>query len=340
MRLDGRVPNRARGESGPLVFCVPREHPEPVRGYPGAGRRIAIAAAFLAIFTMLLAAPAAPTFPGPNGKIFFVLNDGTYNQIYKVNPNGSGLEPVTDDNAGHSDPAISPNGRRVAFSRAEGMGTTHIFITRTTGTVERQITKGAPAIDPTWTASGKKIVYTRFQNSNYDLFIVGVGDDPRVGRRLTETPGYESAPEVSPNGKWVAFTFSTGKGQAEIVKMRLDGTGRQRLTDTDNRVESDPTWAPNGNRIAFSFYGMFEDVDVASIRATGSGRENLTRTDDVSEDEPSWSPNGEWIAAGALRISGSDRRIVRFRSNDGRPLRKVTTYGTGGSQPAWNIARN
>jgi Tol biopolymer transport system component len=283
-----------------------------------------------------LAPPAAPTWPGDNGKVFFIRDD----QIYKVNPNGSGLAPVTDDTASYTDPALSPNGRRLSVTRFEGMGVPQIYRIRTDGTGQHQVTEGASAVDSAWTANGKRIVYTRNVNGNLELFVVRIGDEPRVGRRLTDSPGHEFSPEVSPNGKWVAFTYSVSKGQGEIVKMHLDGTGRRRVTDTEEKVEQSPTWAPSGRRIAFSSNPKFRDNDIASIRPDGTGRKNLTRTDDFNEIEPSWSPNGEWIAARSLRMNNSDTRIVRFRSNDGRPIERITTFAIGGSSPAWNVAQN
>jgi dipeptidyl aminopeptidase/acylaminoacyl peptidase len=281
----------------------------------------------------VVAGPAGSTFPGQNGKIVFVGED---NELYKVEPNGSNLDPITDTTDAEIDPAISPGGGRIAFSRSAGMGQTQIFIVKMNGEGERRITRGGNAVDPTWTPSGKSIVFTRNTNTGgYDLFKVRIGPEPRFGRRLTETTGFELEPEVSADGL-IVFTFSVGKGQGELVKMHLDGNGRRRITDTSKRLEQSPTWAPGGNRVAFSTAVLEKGAtpDIATIHADGTHRMRLVDRPNRSFNSPSWSPNGEWIAAIA-RNESFEGKVVRFPSDDGSPLIDVTTFAEPGIQPAW-----
>src|SRR5688572_1846351 len=61
--------------------------------------------------------PAQAAFPGKNGKIVLVQGGGDTSGMKLLNPNDSGLTSLTRSASG-SDPAMSPNGTRVAYARA------------------------------------------------------------------------------------------------------------------------------------------------------------------------------------------------------------------------------
>ena len=65
-----------------------------------------------ASLTLTSAGPAAATFAGTNGRIVFA--DYVTNQVYAINPDGTGLVELT--RAGGGWPAASPDGRHVAFT--------------------------------------------------------------------------------------------------------------------------------------------------------------------------------------------------------------------------------
>jgi Tol biopolymer transport system component len=281
---------------------------------------------------LLIPGHAGATFPGDNAKIVLVIKG----DLYKVGPQGSGLVPINETPDTEADPAISPSGRRIAFSKTAGMGTSQIYIMRMNGEGERRVTRGAYAQEPAWTPNGNALVFSRnTTDGGYDLFKVRIGPKPRRGNRLTHSTGFELEPDVSSDGL-IVFTYSIAKGQGELVKMHLDGTGRRRITDTSNRLEQNPSWAPGGNRVAFSTVipEMGATPDIASIHADGTHRTRLVDRDNHSFNSPTWSPSGERIAA-TERTESFDGKIVRFPSNDGSPLSNVTTFAEGGSQPAW-----
>lgn len=131
------------------------------------------AAVFGALAAILLLAfpatePAAAAFPGVNGKIVF--ND--YNDVYSMNPDGSGLRQLTTQNAvADRDPQWSPDGTKVAFlsDRDEvanpqwaGDFVAEIYVMNADGTNARRITNNVfDEYDPTWSPDGRKLVYTR-----------------------------------------------------------------------------------------------------------------------------------------------------------------------------------
>lgn len=102
------------------------------------------------------------------------------------------------------------------------------------------------------TASAGHVVFTHAQ----DLWVVeAVGGE---ARRLTSSPGAESAPSLSPDGRWVAFTGEY-EGNADVYVLPLEGGLPRRLTwhpDRDRVLG----WHPDGQRVCF-----------ASPRAGGPG---------------------------------------------------------------------
>ena len=65
-----------------------------------------------------------------------------------------------------------------------------------------------------------------------------------------------SDPQISPDGKWVAYVVSTSdlkedKSQSDIWMTSWDGATTLQLTRTKKESESDPSWSPDGKYLAF-----------------------------------------------------------------------------------------
>lgn len=69
-------------------------------------------------------------------------------------------------------------------------------------------------------------------------------------RRLTHNKNYEAEVTISNDGQWVLFGRQID-GKMDIWKMRVDGTGEQQLTFTDDWQEGAPYPMPDGEHIIF-----------------------------------------------------------------------------------------
>jgi Tol biopolymer transport system component len=92
--------------------------------------------------------------------------------------------------------------------------------------------------------------------------------------------------------------------------MRIDGTGRRRLTD-DAHGAFGPTWSPDGRSIAYTGSGTRAAFDIFTMSATGRNPTRLTRTRGMDELQPAWSPDGSRIAYGAPVAYGAGEWLPR-----------------------------
>lgn len=101
-------------------------------------------------------------------------------------------------------------------------------------------------------------------------------------------------PQVSPNGKRVAFTigdvnYDVNKVITQIYVMQIDGSGLKQLT-SGAASSTTPRWSPEGKRIAFVTGGQ-----VWTMEDDGDNKEKVTKIS-TSAAAPVWSPDGKWIA--------------------------------------------
>jgi dipeptidyl aminopeptidase/acylaminoacyl peptidase len=107
------------------------------------------------------------------------------------------------------------------------------------------------------------------------------------------------APQVSPDGKWIAYSVSRPQGddykrESDIWLMPFAGGEPMRLTAMEGN-ESDYAWSPDSKKIAFSAHREGDKNQIYVINIAGGEAIRLTDAEHGAEG-PVWSPDGKWVA--------------------------------------------
>lgn len=299
-------------------------------------------------------APALAVNNGANNRrILFQSNryDPSGMEIFSMNPDGSGLTRLTSGPGNDAEPAWSPDGKRVAFvsTRHEQAGA-EIYVMNADGTGVTRLTNSVGwDLEPTWSKDGKRIAFastrdaadpTSIDPGDTDIYVMNA--DGSGVTRLTSTPGVDSDPSWSADGKQIAFV--SGRDflvptlpHIELYVMNIDGSQVSRIT-YENGSAAHPSWAPGGKQIAFDLQAQADPLNIAvyTVNADGTGLTRLTNGNAFGGDlEPSWSPDGKQLAFVSVRDGIAE--IYRMNA-DGTGQTRLTSTSNKLSNlaPAWN----
>ncbi len=153
--------------------------------------------------------------------------------------------------------------------------------------------------------------------------------------QLTDQPGTELFPSLSPDGKSIVYA-SKASGNWDLYLQRVGGKNPLNLTADSTADETQPAFSPDGERIAFR-----SERDRGGIFVMGATGESVKRLTDFGY-HPAWSPDGREIACATHNIEDpndrplerSDIWIVNAATGEKRQL---TGEAVGdAAQPQWS----
>jgi TolB protein len=121
-------------------------------------------------------------------------------------------------------PALSPDGKRIAFRRMVETTNSEIFTANSDGSDAVNITN-SPAFDgwPAWSPKGTKIAFATNRAGNHEIYIMN--PDGTDVRKVANTEGRATAPKWSPDGTTIYFPNCWKSAYAydcQVFAVRLD----------------------------------------------------------------------------------------------------------------------
>lgn len=194
-----------------------------------------------------------------------------------------------------SDPAISPDGKLVAFRRnsdaPDGAG---IFVTSSEGKGVAQLTQHPGDCCPAWSPDGTQLAFTRIAADEYGIYIVSAkGGAPR---KISHDDPRKKRGELAwtPDGKAIAFSGDSPRGGSQIFLISVGDSRVIPVTEPQGQDRDwGPAFSPDGKEMAFvrgNGAGFPEEVFVMDVG--GAGARQLTNERAAIMGPPTWSQDG------------------------------------------------
>jgi serine/threonine protein kinase len=235
--------------------------------------------------------------------------------------------------AGSMQPAVSPDGRRVAFTRTRGNLLSQLYIVgvgadgKPSDTERRIAEVGSDAAAPVWTADSEYLLVLEGAASGGSVVRVRT-DGKSVPERLA---GLEGATHFSlaPNGSRLAFSRG---GTSHIWRIDLLNPAASGRVAESSRSEGGADYSPDGHRITF-MSNRLGSTEIWVSDVNGENRLAVTQFGGPVPGWSRWSPTGPDIVFDGRPDGNADILVV---SSMGGRVRNLTKAPSEDARPAWS----
>ena len=268
-------------------------------------------------------------------KIFYVSDRTGSKEIWSMDYDGSNQKRLSFYNSISSMPAVSPDGKLVAFTTyAAGNPQIRVHATDSARRVPFYNPVSSVVETPEFTPDGKQLLFASAIGGWVQLCASNI--DGSGFRRISNVRAIEVSPKVNPKTGRDLLFISGRSGRQQLWRMTIEGTDMERLTSNDGDV-SNPSWSPNGQMIAFAWTRGYEPGNFNIFVMDIASKVPVQLTHGVGRNEnPWWAPDGVHLVFASKRGAGTQLYSMRA---DGTDVKQLTTQGNN-LQPVWSLGVN
>jgi Tol biopolymer transport system component len=177
----------------------------------------------------------------------FESNRGSTSHIWRTNGNSAPVQLTSGLEYADHRPAISPNGRSIAFIRTnvKKQGG-EMWIMDADGANPQFITEIPEANFVDWASDGTGILYYSDMEKQLCLYDLAT----KTSRRITNEPGVRPGIEVSSDGQWILYLSTKDNGSGDIRAIPVKG-GESIPVVATPKEDGHPVTAPSGRWLYF-----------------------------------------------------------------------------------------
>lgn len=275
---------------------------------------------------LIVAQRAAPN--GPPALFLLSTKNGEERQITSS----------SSQSAGDLSPSVSPDGKRLAFTRATSASWRDVFVAplskdRLLGAEPLRLTDAHKIIDTiAWTPDSQSLVFSAATTSAGSRHLFRV--DASTGRqnsKVTELGIEGDHPALAGTAFKLAFVRKNIE-QSSIWRLELDNAAaepRQSRMVSSTRRDFTTDLSPDGTHIVFSSVRS----GPSEIWMSETDGSNLRRLTSIGGSTPRWSPDGKQILFESNQRGQPDVYVLTLETGG---VQRFTMDGASNSRPSWS----
>jgi Tol biopolymer transport system component/DNA-binding winged helix-turn-helix (wHTH) protein len=233
--------------------------------------------------------------------------------------------PLTSYPGRQITPAISPDGKQVAFAWDGEKDNFDIYVKLVdAGEPLRLTSDPAPEYAPAWSPDARYIAFCRDVSDYSEILMI-----PALGgaeRKLGESVGCGLGLSWSPDGKYLALADkNTAREPYSIFLLSIETGTKRKLTSppAESRWESIPAFSPDGRTLAFNRYAsdINDAIYLLSLTSDGTplGEPRRLTHDERAIQGLDWTADGRRIVYTSGQIGSTN--LFAIPSSGGAPER-------------------
>jgi Tol biopolymer transport system component/DNA-binding winged helix-turn-helix (wHTH) protein len=239
-----------------------------------------------------------------------------------------------DGSYGDRFPALSPDGKLIAFCRATTINQSELYLLPLSGGAAKQLTfDQAEAKWPVWTPDGRELIFVSNRRDSSGVAKTRLWRMPADGGEPHPINGpgrIPDAPAIARQGNRLAWAENVN--DFNIWQIELEGEQKQprRPFLSSTQWEDSPQYSPDGSKIVFAS-DRSGSLEIWVCDSNGGNLLQLTNSH--RNGSPRWSPDGRQIVYDSVAEGNAEIYVI---SAEGGTSRRLTNDAAEDIVPSWS----